>query len=194
MSLSQLQILPRNICSLANSEPYLIVNNICFAVHLVNGVYELPYTILTRGDSRRYRLPHLVLTPGGAFTPVSSVTWTKRVISAPQLISFRKLAPVFLHQSVPSFGEALVTTTTTFNDSTVRPLDKRTFQVDVADDLEDLSIRFMGISGERLEHTMLISSGLIMGNTGATGASPRNSRANPFPRCLPRQGISPVIP
>ncbi len=116
----------------------------------------------------------MILTPGGAFTPVSSATWTKRVISAPQLISFRKLAPVFLHQSVPSFGEALVTTTTTFYDSTVRPLDKRTFQMDVADDLEDLSVRFMGISGERLKHTMIISSGLIMGNTGATGASRRN--------------------
>jgi hypothetical protein len=85
-----------------------------------------------------------------------------------------------LHQSVPSFGEALVTTTTTFYDSTVRPLDKRTFQVDVADDLEELSIRFMGISGERLKHTMIISSSLIMGNTGATGASPRNIRANLF--------------
>ncbi len=104
LSLSQLQILPKNICSLANSDPYLTVNNIRFALHLINGVYELPYTILTRGDSRRYRLPRLVLTPGGAFTPVSSATWTKRVISVPQLISFRKLVPVFLHQSVPSFG------------------------------------------------------------------------------------------
>ena len=182
LSLSQLQILPQNICSLANSDPYLTVNNVRFALHLINGVYELPYTILTRGDSRRYRLPHLVLTPGGVFTPVSSATWTKRVISAPQLISFRKLVPVFLHKSVPSFGEALVTTTTTFYDSTVRPLDKRTFQVDVAEDLEELSIRFMGISGERLKHTMLISSGLILENTGATGASPRNIRANLFPQ------------
>jgi hypothetical protein len=54
--------------------------------------------------------------------------------------------------------------------------------VDDADDLEELSIRFMGISGERLKHTMLISSGLIMGNTGATGASRRNIRANLFPQ------------
>ncbi len=75
-----------------------------------------------------------------------------------------------------------MTTTTTFYDSTVRPLDKRTFQVDVADDLEELSIRFMGISGKRLKHTMLISSGLIMRNTGATEASRRNIRANLFPR------------
>jgi hypothetical protein len=48
--------------------------------------------------------------------------------------------------------------------------------------LEVLSIRFMGISGERLKHTMLVSSGLIMENTGATGASPRNIRANLFPQ------------
>ncbi len=54
--------------------------------------------------------------------------------------------------------------------------------MDVADDLEELSIRFMGISGERLKHTMLISSGLIMGITGATGASRRNIRANLFPQ------------
>ncbi len=60
LSLSQLQILPKSICSLANSDSYLTVNNIRFALHLINGVYELPYTILTRGDSRRYRLPHLV--------------------------------------------------------------------------------------------------------------------------------------
>ncbi len=83
LSLSQLQILPKKICSLANSDPYLTVNNIRLAVNLINGVYELPYTILTRDDSRRYRLSHLVLTPGGAFTPVSSATWTKRVISTP---------------------------------------------------------------------------------------------------------------
>jgi hypothetical protein len=46
LSLSQLQILPNNTCSLVNSDPYLTVNNIRFAVHLINGVYELPYTIL----------------------------------------------------------------------------------------------------------------------------------------------------
>jgi hypothetical protein len=150
LSLSQLQILPRNICSLVKTDPYLIVNNIRFALHLINGVYELPYTLLTRGDSRRYWLARLILTPGGTFTPVSSAKWTKRVVSTPHLISFRKLVPVFLHQSVPSFGEALEETTTTFYDSTVRPLDKRTFEVDTPEDLEDLSIRFMGISGERL--------------------------------------------
>jgi len=52
LSLSQLQILPQNICSLVNSDPYLTVNNVRFALHLINGVYELQYTILTRGDSR----------------------------------------------------------------------------------------------------------------------------------------------
>jgi hypothetical protein len=66
LSLSQLQILSQNKCLLFDSAPYLIVSNIRFTLYLVNnGVYELPYTILTRGDSRRYRLPRLNLTPDG---------------------------------------------------------------------------------------------------------------------------------
>ena len=185
LSLSQLQILSENKCSLVNSDPCLIVNNIRFTLYLVNGVYELPYTILTRGDSRRYRLPRLTLTPDGDFTPVSSPKWSKRIISVPQLITFRKRVPVFLHQSVPSYGEALIDTTMQFYDSTARPLDHRTYDVNIPDDLVDLSVRFMGISGERLKHTMLVSSGLLLENTGAgasTRASPRNIRANLFPQ------------
>ena len=154
---------------------------------MVNGVYELPYTILTRGDSRRYRLPRLTLTPDGEFTPVSSPKWSKRIISVPQLINFRKMVPVFMHQSVPSYGEALVDTTMQFYDSTDRPLDRRTYDVNIPDDLVDLSIRFMGISGQRLKHTMLVSSGLLLENTGTTSnpgtrARPRNVRANLFPQ------------
>ena len=57
--------------------------------------------------------------------------------------------------------------------------------MNIPDDLVDLSVRFMGISGERLKHTMLVSSGLLLENTGTntrTRASPRNVRANLFPQ------------
>jgi hypothetical protein len=95
------------------------------------------------------------------------------------------MVPVFMHQSVPSYGEALVDTTLQFYDPTDRPLDRRTYDANISDDLVDLSIRFMGISGERLKHTMLVSSGLLLENTGTntrTRASPRNVRANLFPQ------------
>jgi hypothetical protein len=77
------------------------------------------------------------------------------------------------------------TTTVQFYDSTDRPPDRRTYTVTAPDDLEELSIRFMGISGERLKHNMLVSLGLLLENTGTinrTGASPRNFRANLFPQ------------
>jgi hypothetical protein len=51
LSLSQLQILPRNICSLANINPYLLVNNIRFTLHLIKGVYELRILFLLRVES-----------------------------------------------------------------------------------------------------------------------------------------------
>jgi hypothetical protein len=73
-----------------------------------------------------------------------------------------------------------------FYDSTERPPDRRTYDVTISADLEELSVRFMGISGERLKHTMLVSSGLLLDNTGTstrTGASsPRNVRSNLFPQ------------
>ena len=100
-------------------------------------------SLLEETHSRRYRLPRLTLTPDGEFTPVSSPKWSKRIISVPQLITFRKMVPVFMHQSVPSYGEALVDTTMQFYDSTDRPLDRRTYDVNFPDDLVDLSVRFM---------------------------------------------------
>ena len=184
LSLSQLQISSANFCSLENKDPYLLINNIRFTLHLVHGLYELNYTILTREDPRRYRLPRLTLTPDGIFAPISSSVWTKRVISVPQVISFRKIVPVFLHNSVPSYSEALVDTTREFHDTTTRLPDKRLYQMDNLTDMEELSIRFMGVSGERLKHTMVISNGL-MENTGtptATGRGARNVRANLFPQ------------
>jgi hypothetical protein len=61
---------------------------------------------------------------------------------------------------------ALVDTTMHFYDSTDRPPNRRNYDVTIPDDLEDLSIRVLGISGERLKHTMLVSSGLLLENTG----------------------------
>jgi hypothetical protein len=89
-----------------------------------------------------------------------------------------------MHSSVPSYSDALVDTTQEFHDTTTRLPDKRLYQMDNLTDMEELSIRFMGVSGERLKHTMLISTGL-MENTGtstATGGSARNVRANLFPQ------------
>ena len=180
MSVSQIQSMTANMCSLDNQSPVMKIGSIDFKLLLVNGLYQLPYILITPGDPRLYRLPQVVLTPPGPFVPVSTDSWNRHIISPSQPVLFGRTVPILIADSSSTFHEELISNTGNFHDPTRRSPDRRTFDPSNPDDLVDLSVRFMGVSGERLKHTLLISRGLS--STTTNDVMTRHIRTNLFPQ------------
>jgi hypothetical protein len=107
LSVSQIQATPTTF-NLSNESPSLQVRGVQIDLQLSDGLYQLPYQPVTNGDSRCYRLPRLELTNPGAFVPISTSKWTRRVHSGPQPVSFRDVIRIFMNTPVPTFHEALL--------------------------------------------------------------------------------------
>ena len=180
MSVSQIQSIKTNTCSLTNESPLMKIGSVNFNLHLVDGLYHLPYELVTPGDPRLYRLPQVILTPPGEFVPISTASWSRNILMPSQPVLFGRTISILMADSSPTFHDALISNTGNFHDPIRRPPDRRAFDPDDPDDLIDLSVRFMGVSGDRLKQTLLVSRGLS--TTSSDAVMSRHVRTNLFPQ------------
>lgn len=200
LSLSQLLQHPAVTVTLTNEAPMICVSNTEQAqdfhipLQVVDGMFVLPFEVLSVTDPRRHGLPTVAITKSEEYRPATSffpsdhpaagtVMW-RAIYHQSALVAYAN--KTFVCSNARGYREKLIEATeSVFIDSTTRPTARRKYAPTDPSSMADLSTRMMGTSYDRLKHTIAVSIGL----TTKTGGV----RANRFPQGTLKRGQVPAV-
>jgi hypothetical protein len=200
LSLSQLLQHPAVTVTLTNEAPMICVSNDANAqdfhipLQVVDGMFVLPFEVLSISDPRRHGLPTVAITKSEEYRPATSffpsdhpaagtVMW-RAIYHQSALVAYANKTLVCSTER--GYREKLIAATeSVFIDSTTRPTARRKYAPTDPSSMADLSTRMMGTSYDRLKHTIEVSIGLTTKKGGV--------RSNRFPQGTLKRGQVPAV-
>ena len=204
LSVSQLLQLQATTVVLTNDNPMVTITDITskelteIPFRVVDGVFVLPYVVLSPTDPRLSTLRLVVVTPDKPYTPATvlfppghpaagSPMWRSIVHQSPRaavvngkFLSPTSFAMLGMRDKIRQAVDNVII------DSTTRPTARRHYSLAVPSSMEDLSTRMMGTSYQRLKHTVDVSKGL-------NGSIKGGVRPNRFPQGTLKRGQVPAV-
>lgn len=204
LSVSQILQLPAAKVVLTNDDPVVRIMDEGSGVATVipfrgiDGVFVVPHVVLSPTDPRLRKLRRVTMTPNVACTPATvmfpeghpaagSPIWRSVVHQSPRAAVLNGkfvvpsgLALMGFRDRISKAVDAVVL------DSTSRPAARRHYSPSVPSSMADLSTRMMGMSYQRLKHTIDVSKGL-------NGSIKGGVRPNRFPQGTLKRGQVPAV-
>ena len=204
LSVSQILQLPAATVVLTNNDPVVTImdeeSNVATVIpfRVIDGVFVLPYVVLSSTDPRLRQLRRVTLTPDVAYAPetvlfpaghpaAGSTMWKSVVHHSPRaaVLNGKFLMPSC--QALMGFRDRISKAVdAVVLDSTSRPAARRNYSPSVPSSMADLSTRMMGTSYQRLKHTIAVSKGL-------NGSIKGGVRPNRFPQGTLKRGQVPAV-
>ena len=94
-SISQIQLAPGVSCDVSSNErPQLHVHTRVFNLSLVNGLFAIPYELVSASDSRFWSCPHVIVSPDGHYEPVNTPLWSLvDILPLPRHVKIHVMCP-----------------------------------------------------------------------------------------------------
>jgi hypothetical protein len=203
LSVAQLLQMPNLTVQMSKQNPTITMiddtddRKVSIPLRLMDGVFVLPFAIVSPTDPRLRRMRRATATPDRPYIPPTELfpvghpaagtyIWRSIVHQGPaDFLRAGKFAVPTIRGLVGFRQRIRDAAAEVFVDSTSRPEARRTYSHTVPESMADLSTRMMGTSYQRLKHTIDVSKGL----------SKRKGtlKANRFPQGNLKRGQVPAV-
>ena len=149
-SLAHIQMNSKVDVNLSNENPQIKVGNQRIPLLLQGGTYIMPFSVMSDNDARRVKLPVVLLTSPGQYSPPTfhhddgTVAWksTSRAVVPAAYVKYKLRIPL---KALVGFRERVAAMSdSVFVDSTTRPKARRHYLASSPADMGELFTRFIG--------------------------------------------------